>query len=211
MVANKALALVLVGTALLAGSARAQDVPASPGPVASGCAEESSKPPCLTLSTGRNLEWPAVTTSGDSPGGFRLFGNVKGVAVSQTDIARTTASFGSTWRLKTGIGYDVGGLQLTASTIVRRGYSLPITMVQPLGSNVQLPEPGNASLEFGAAATHWDTELRIRKTITSKGPVDVAVVGEALNLLNLNHDPAAAPPGSMLTSPTFRAGIVLGF
>ena len=212
MVAHRAFTMALAGTALLVASAHAQDAPGSAGQVANGCATESGKPPCVTLSTERNLELPRDRRSGDASGKFTLFGNFKGLALSQTDIARTTASFGTTWRLKTGIRYEAaGGVQLSASAIVRHGYARPVAMVQPLGSDVQLPELGNASLEFNSAPTHWDTELRIRKTLTSKGPVDVAVVGEAINLLNLTNDSGATAPASMLTSRTFRVGIVLGF
>lgn len=82
--------------------------------------------------------------------------------------------------VKTGIRFDTtGGLQFTAGAVVQRGYSLPITMVQAPGIDVQLPDPGNAALEIGSAATRWDTELRVRKTLTSKGPVGKPTSGRS--------------------------------
>jgi hypothetical protein len=213
MVAHRASSITLVVTALVfTPSAHAQSGAASAASAASGCAVESSQPPCLSISTGPNLELPTDARTGDASGTLTLFGNVKGLALSQTDIARTTASFGSTWRLKAGIRYEApGGVQFAASAIARRGYSLPIAMVQPLGSDVQLTDYSNASLRSGAAPIHWDTELRIRKTLISSDALDLAVVGEAFNLLNLNRgaEPTAETP--VLTSPTVRGGVLLGF
>jgi hypothetical protein len=94
MVANRAASIALAVTVLLfAVSAHAQSGLASAAAAANGCAAESSQPPCLSISTGPNLELPTDARSGDASGTFALFGNVKALALSQTDIARTTASF----------------------------------------------------------------------------------------------------------------------
>ena len=213
MVANRAASIALAVTVLLfAVSAHAQSGLASAAAAANGCAAEPSQPPCLSISTGPNLELPTDARSGDASGTFTLFENVKALALSQTDIARTTASFGSTWRLKTGIRYEaLFGVQLTASVITRRGYSLPTAMVQTLGSDAQLIDHSNASLQAGAAPIHWDTELRIRKTLISSDLLDLAVVSEAFNLLNLNHGAAPTATTPVLISPTVRTGVLLGF
>jgi hypothetical protein len=222
MVENRASSMALVVTALLfAASAHAQSGPASATAATNGCTADSSPTPCLSIPTGLTLTLPADTPSGDASGtfplfgnvkGLGLFGNVKGLALSQTDITRTTSSFGPTWRLKTGVRYEApGGLQFSASAITRRGYSLPIAMVQPLGSDVQLPDSGNASLQSGAAPIRWDTELRIRKALISSEALDLAVVGEVFNLLNLNREAEPTTTTPVLTSPTIRAGVLLGF
>jgi hypothetical protein len=83
--------------------------------------------------------------------------------------------------------------------------------VQPLGSDVQLTDYSNASLESGAAPIHWDTELRIRKTLISSDDLDLTVVGEAFNLLNMNRGAKPTAKTPVLTSPTVRAGVLLGF
>jgi hypothetical protein len=202
--------------------ASAQELPPAAGSVARGCASAADKSRCVALDKDRKVELPVEPRGGEPSGEITLFGNLTAIVKPQTDIARETASFGETWRVKTGLRFEApGGIELTASTSARRGYALPLAMVQAPGSDVQLPEFGNVALEFGSASTHWDTELRVRKTITSKGPVQLSIVGEAFNLLNLNHASDATPPGStrsvstapneMLTSPTFRVGIVLGF
>jgi hypothetical protein len=221
VIGKRVLWLAFIITALPVSRAQAQNAPLPAGSLIGGCATESAQSSCVTLGTEPTVESPADRDSRDSPGEVTLFRNLKGVAQPQTDIARTTASFGATWRIKTGLRYDApGGLQFSASTIARRGYALPLAMVQTPGSDVQLPEVNNAALELGSAPTQWDTELRVRKTLSSKGPVHVAIVGEAFNLLNLNHESAATPgptpsvapaPAAMLTSPTFRVALVLSF
>jgi hypothetical protein len=142
---------------------------------------------------------------------FQLFRGLAVITQSQADITTSTASFGSTWRLKTGIRYEArGGVRLSASVIARRGYSLPAAMAQPIGGDAQMIDNRNSSLEFGWAPVQWDTELRIRKMLKTSGRVDVAVVGEALNLLKMNgSDPTPRAPA--LTSRTVRVGVVLGF
>lgn len=67
----------------------------------------------------------------------------------------------------------------------------------------------SSPLEFGWAPIHWDTKLRVRKTLMTS-PFDVAIVGEAFNLLNLNASDKDEPT-RVVTSPTLRVGTVLGF
>ena len=209
MVDSRASSIAFAVTTLLfAAIAHAQSAPAAP---ASGCAE-SLQPSCLSITTEPKLERPADSQSGNAPGTFTLFGNVKGLALFQSDIVGTTTSFGPTWRMKVGIRYDTpGGVQFSAGAIVRRGYSLPIAMMQPLGSDVELPDYSHPSLLFGAAPIQWDTELRIRKTFISSDALDLAGVAEAINLLNLNRGAEQTEKTPVLTSPTIRAGVLLGF
>jgi hypothetical protein len=201
-------------TALLfATGAQGQSGPAPPAAAASGCPAQPNQSSCLSIASLPALEFPADLRIGDAPGTFTLFGNVKGVALVQSDISRTTSSVGPTWRVKTGILYQApGGVQFTASAIARRGNHLPITMVQPLGSDVQSADYSSAFLQSGATRIQWDTELRIRKALFSSDVLDLAVVGEAFNLLNLNPapDPAAKTP-AVTSSPTVRGGVLLGF
>jgi hypothetical protein len=141
-----------------------------------------------------------------------LFRTTSGLVVLQPDIARSTASFGPTWRLQTGVLSRLpGGVQFTASVVGRRGYGLPVAMVQPLGSDVPLPDSSNAALELGMAPVHWDTELRIRKTLMSSHGLELSLVGEAFNLLDVNHGVTPTPVTPVLTSPTVRGGVALGF
>jgi hypothetical protein len=212
MFAHGASIVPAVAALLFAASAWAQNPPAAPPALASDCVAESRQPPCLSIPTGPTLERPTDARSGDAAGTFTLFGRVKGFALWQTDTARTTVSFGPTWRLKTGIRFDApGDVQFSASVSARRGYSLPIAMGQPLGSDAQSIEQDNLPVQSSAAPIHWDTELRIRKKLISSEPLDLSVVGEAFNLLNLNRksEPTATTP--VLTSPTVRAGVLLGF
>jgi hypothetical protein len=207
VVENRALSIALVVTILLfAVSAHAQS-----GPPAADGGSESLQTSCLSIAIVPKLERPTDSPSGVTPGTFTLFGNVNGLASPQTDIAGTTASFGPVWRMKVGIRFDApGGVQFTASAIARRGYSLPIAMMQPLGSDVQLTDSSHPSLLFGAAPILWDTELRIRKTFISTDALDLDGVAEAFNLLNLNRG-AETEKTPVLTSPTIRAGVFLGF
>jgi hypothetical protein len=160
---------------------------------------------------------PAPPTARDEsrfevPGTFRLFGNLYATGQSQVDVTRSPIDFGPAWRLKSGISYTTfGGVQLSASVIARRGYSLPIAMAQPLGSDLQIFDPRNSSSEFGWRAIQWDTELRVRKTLTTSGLFDVTLVGEAFNLFNLHSPDDNTARAPTLTSPTVRAGAVLGF
>jgi hypothetical protein len=181
-----------------------------PPAAATGCSE-SLQTPCLSITAVPKLERPTESRSGVTSGTFTLFGKVDGLALPQTDIAGTTTSFGPTWRMKIGIRLDgPGGVQFTASAIGRRGYSLPIAMMQPLGSDVQLTDSSHPSLLFGAAPIHWDTELRLRKNVISTDALDLDVVAEAFNLLNLNRG-AETEKTPVLTSPTIRTGVLLGF
>jgi len=212
MVDNRASSIAFVVTTLLfAATAHAQSAPAAPAAPANGCAE-SLRPSCLSIATEPKLERPADSARDNAPGTFPLFGNVKGLAVFQSDIARTTTSFGPTWRMKVGIRYDApGGVQFTASAIARRGYGLPLAMVQPLGSDLQLADHGQPSLLFADAPIQWDTELRIRKAFISSDTLDLAAVAEAINLLNLNGGGNQTEKTPVVTSPTIRAGVLLGF
>jgi hypothetical protein len=209
MVDNRASSIAFAVTALLfAASAHAQSVPVPP---ANGCAE-SLRPSCLTVTTEPTLERPPDASDGSATGTFTLFGNVTGLALFQNDVARTTTSFGPAWRMKVGVRYDArGGLQFTASAIARRGYSLPVAMMQPLGSDVQLPDHSHPSLLFGAAPILWDTELRIRKTFIASDTLDLDGVVEAFNLLNLNRGAEPTEKTPALTSPTIRGGVLVGF
>jgi len=218
MFGKRVFSIALVGIAVLAVDARAQDAPASsPQPLslppANACTAEPGKPPCVRLDSAASSEVPADAWRVEASPGFTLFGNIKSFSRAQTDTAKTTASFGQTWRLKTGLRYEAaGGVQLSAGAVGRRGYSLPLSMVEAPGSDTQLADPRNAALGFGSAPIRWDTELRIRKELTSKGPVDMAIVGEAINLLNVNQDATLTTPSdAMLNSRTFRVAIVLGF
>jgi len=208
VVENRALSIALAITILLfAVSGRAQNGPPAP---ANGCSE-SLQTPCLSITTLPTLERPADSQSGVTSGTFTLFGNVNGLAAPQTDIAGTTTSFGPVWRMKIGVRYNApGGVQFTASAIARRGYSLPIAMMQPIGSDVQLTDYSHPSLLFGGAAILWDTELRVRKTLIATDAMDLDAVAEAFNLLNLNRG-AETEKTPKLTSPTIRAGVFLGF
>ena len=208
MVENRPLSIALAVTILLfAVSARAQSGPPA---AANGCSE-SLQTPCLSITTLPKLERPADSRSGVTSSTLTLFGKVDGLALPQTDISGTTTSFGPTWRMKIGIRFDApGGVQFTASAVARRGYSLPLAMMQPLGSDVQLIDTSNPSLLFGGAAILWDTELRVRKTFISTEALDLDVVAEAFNLLNLNRG-AETEKTPVLTSPTIRAGVFLGF
>lgn len=114
--------------------------------------------------------------------------------------------------MKVGIRYNApGGVQFTASAVARRGYTLPIAMTQPLGSDVELPDHSHPSLLFGAAPIQWDTELRVRKTFLSSDAFDLDGVFEAFNLLNLNRGAEQTEKTPVMTSPTIRAGVFLGF
>ena len=202
-----AVAAIAVAALVATASAHAQS-----GPVPAGCTADPRQPSCAAISTGPGTDRPAPL-GGDAVGTFTIFGKVKGFTFSQADIARTTTSLGSTWRLKGGLSVEApGGVFFSASTIARRGSTLPIAMAQPLGSDVQLAE-GNAALQPGTAPIQWDTELRIRKMLLTSDALDVGVVGEAFNLFNLNGatDPRASATAPMLTSPTVRAGVFLGF
>jgi hypothetical protein len=197
-----------VSTLLFAATAHAQGAPAAP---ANGCAE-SLQPACLSVTTEPKLERPADSQGGNAAGTFTLFGNVKGLALFQTDIGGTTTSFGPSWGMKIGVRYDApGGVQFTASAIARRGYSFPIAMMQPLGSDVQLPDHSHPALLFGAAPIQWDTELRVRKTFLSSDALDVTGVVEAFNLLKLNRGAEQTEKTPVVTAPTIRGGVLLGF
>jgi hypothetical protein len=209
---NRASSKALIVTTLLFGAVvHAQDAPAPVAPAAPGC-KDSNQPACLSIATEPNLELPAKKRTDDPSSAFRLFGNVKGFGLFETDIARTTWSFGQTWQLKTGIRYEApGGVQFSASVIGRRGYSLPIAMMQPLGSDVQVTDPSNTSLLFGAAPIQWDTELRVRKTFISSDAMDLAGIAEVFNLVNVNRGVQQTEKTPLLISPTIRAGVLVGF
>src|SRR5262245_40618991 len=67
--------------------------------------------------------------------------SVFGIKQSPAETGRSVFSFGGIWQLKSGISYRAsGGVQVSASAIARRGYSLPITMAQPIGSDVLLSD-----------------------------------------------------------------------
>jgi hypothetical protein len=209
MVDNRASSIALAVTALLfAATAHAQRVPAAP---ANGCAE-SLQPSCVSVTSEPTLERPPDSRGGEASGTFTLFEHVKGLGLFQRDIAGTTTSFGPTWGMKVGVRYDApGGVQFTASVIARRGYSLPIAMMQPLGSDVLVTDSSHPSLLFGAAPIQWDTELRIRKTFMSSDTLDLAGVAEAFNLLNVNRGAEQTEKTPALTSPTIRGGVLVGF
>jgi hypothetical protein len=214
---KSAFITTIVGALLVAASAEAQNAPVATPPTspaaANLCKTDPGTPPCATLDTQRTPPPPPPPISSPSPGLFTLFRNVQGLALFQPDITATTPSLGATWRVTTGLRVNApGGVQISTNAVVRRGYALPVAMVQMLGSDVQLPETGTAAvLEFNAAPTRWDSEIRVSKTITSKGPVDVTIVGEAINLQNSGKAPGATPSETMLNSRTVRAGVVLGF
>ena len=83
--------------------------------------------------------------------------------------------------------------------------------MQPLGSDVQLPDHSHPSLLFGAAPILWDTELRVRKTFIASDTLDLGGVVEAFNLLNLNRGAEQTEKTPALTSPTIRGGVLVGF
>lgn len=209
MIDRSASSIALVVTTLLFGAtAQAQSVPATP---ANGCAQ-SLQPSCVSITAEPTLERPAGSPDARTPGTITLFGNVKGLALFQGDLAETTPSFGPAWRMKVGVRYDApGGVQSTASAIARRGYVLPLAMVEPLGSDVQLPDYSHPSLLFGGAAIHWDTELRVRKTFIASDALDLAAVVEAINLLKLSGGADQTEKAPALTSPTIRAGVFVAF
>jgi hypothetical protein len=209
MVEHRASSIGLTVTALLfAATAHAQNAPAAP---ANGCAQPL-QPACLSIKVEPTLERPADSQPDDVSGTFTLFRNVKGLGLFQSDIARSTMSFGPAWRMKVGVRYNApGGVQFSASAIARRGVSLPLAMMQPLGSDLELPDASHPSLSFGPAPIQWDTELRVRKTFIASDAFDIAGIVEAINLLNLNGGAEPTEKTPMLTSPTIRAGVLLGF
>jgi hypothetical protein len=209
---NPASSIVFAITTLVFAARIQAQREAVPAPAA-GCTPQSGQLSCLSIANPPAVEFPAPLRGIDTPGSFTLFGPVKGFALVQTDLARTTSSFGPTWRVKAGLRYETpGGVQFSASASARRGYSLPIAMLQPLGSDVPLPDYSSLFLQSGASQIHWDTELRVRKALISSDALDLAVIGEAFNLVNVNPKPDPAAKGPVVTSsPTVRGGLLLGF
>ena len=197
---------------LVAHRAQAQVGSGSSATAASSCVSHSGQPPCLAVTPGTPVGLERDVRNSAATETRTPFGNVTGLALWQADTARTTATVGPTWRLKAGVFYRLpGSVQFSASVVARRGYGLPLYMVQPLGSDVQMPEGGDASIESGSAPIRWETELRLRKTLMSSDALDLALVGEAFNLLNLNGGAKPTPETPVPASPTIRVGVFAGF
>jgi len=139
----------------------------------------------LTVEAPPALPITRDATRFDAPGTFRLLGNVYVIGQFQGDIARSPADFAPSCRLKAGISYTTIG-------------------------DVQIVDPRNSSAEFGWPAMHWDTELRVQRPLTTFGIFDVSLVGEALNLLDLNKTDTT-PKAETLSSPTIRAEGLIEF
>ena len=83
--------------------------------------------------------------------------------------------------------------------------------MQPLGSDVQVPDSSHPALLFGPVPIQWDTELRVRKTFIASDALDLAAIIEAINLVNVHRGQEQSERSPMLTSPTIRAGVFVGF
>jgi hypothetical protein len=129
----------------------------------------------------------------------------------QSDTIQPLAGFGSTWAATMGMTHTAAGMQVTANATARRGYDLPLFMVQPLGSNELVRSAGPSIVSGSRSAVIWDTELRIRRRLKTYRAGHVDFVGEGLNLLNLNGSTDLAPISPTLTSRTFRFGLVFTF
>jgi hypothetical protein len=123
---------------------------------------------------------------------------------------RRQAASGPTWQTKTGVSYaGPAGIQVMTSVVARRGYALPLAMVEPVGSDTISTNGGPSYLDTRTPVL-WDTEVRIRKHVKTRG-VQIDFVGEGLNLLNLNRSSTVSRMSPTLTSRTLRFGIVFGF
>jgi hypothetical protein len=96
------------------------------------------------------------------------------------------------------------------SVVARRGYALPLAMAEPIGGDTISTGGGESYIDIARTPVLWDTELRIRKRVKTRG-VQIDLVGEGINLLNLNRSPSVSPISPTLTSRTFRLGVVFGF
>jgi hypothetical protein len=71
---------------------------------------------------------------------------------------------------------------VSASTIVRSGYSLPIAMAQPIGGDLQPLEHRNSAIDFGWRPVLWDTQFQVVERLKTSGAVDVSIVGRRSEL-----------------------------
>jgi hypothetical protein len=129
----------------------------------------------------------------------------------QADTVRPLAGFGPTWLATAGMTYITAGMQVTTSASARRGYDLPLFMVQPIGSNELLRSDGMSIVSGSRSAVIWDTELRVRRRLKTSRAGQVDFVVEGLNLLNLNRFADRPPISPTLTSRTLRCGLVFTF
>ena len=136
------------------------------------------------------------------------------IETSTFEITRTPSviGFGPTWRIKADTSYRAGrGFILSAGVVVRRGDNLPLYMLESLTGDTLSSQSPYQILEFARTPTVFHTDLRIQKNFDPLGPLHVAVVGEAFNLVNVDRRVRPSGEQLLLTSRTLRGGVILGF
>ena len=204
--------IALTAAMLLAASTgQAQSGSAPPESAPSQCVAEPGHP-CLIIPGGLRLDTPPEPRTGIGTETLTLSERIALFGRSQSDTGTATSNFGPTWRLKSGVRLDLPGrTQVSAGVIMRRGSSLPLAMVQPMGSDVSLPDGSTISLETWSAPIRLDTEFRVRKMLLSSDSLDLSLVGEAYNLFNVSSEDRASPRAPAASSPTIRCGVLAGF
>jgi hypothetical protein len=158
-----------------------------------------------------NMALVNAAGEGSSPPRLRLSDRWAAQGLFAPSEMRPQARFGPTWQTKAGVSYaGPAGIQVMASVVARRGYALPLVMVESVGSDTISTRGAESYVDIGGTPVVWDTELRIRKRVKAHG-VQIDLVGEGVNLLNLNRSPAVSSISPTFTSRTFRLGVVFGF
>ena len=155
------------------------------------------------------LTGPSWETQAGRPGTLGLSDRWTAKGTFQLGTMPSVAGLGPTWRLKGGATYrTLGGIELSANMLGRRGYALPVFAVEPLANNGMAPEVGMPMLGTSPTPTIWESELRVQKTVKSRGAVDVTLIG---SVFGLGGTRTPSERATTLTSRTLRFGVVLGF
>lgn len=145
-----------------------------------------------------------------TPRGPIRLGTVTIDGLFQPDTSRIGGGFGAAWQATAAASYTVGGgIEVSAALLGRRGYEAPLFMTTAAGSDVAIATAAQNIVATSRVPVIWDTRLRVRRRVFTRGGLNVDLVAEAINLVNANI--AREEISSTLTSRTFRFGVLFGF
>jgi hypothetical protein len=112
------------------------------------------------------------------------------------------------WSANVRVGYTGMGVNASVGGVVRHGYTLPFFVAETSGVDVSNLPFGHSSSDPFQAATTWGANVRVEKALKTDG-TDVKVFLEGSDFL-VSHS-KTIPVSPILTSPTLRFGLDVGF
>jgi len=122
------------------------------------------------------------------------------------------AGFGPTWDTRASVSYRApGGIVLTAGVVGRRGYEVPLYIAEAPGTEGMTFIANSPILDTTSRPVLWDTVFRIEQDLLTLDRVRVSLVGDALNLVDLNRNQDKKPISGTLTSRVVRGALRIKF